>query len=226
MQLEENRQQFELTRLKIQYLNQAKENRLNREHKSHENQLNREFQAELTAYIKKLDHAMMKEKMDFDKLLFEERKKLDLELQERTHDFQLKLAVIQGRMTRQTEEFKRTLDRYPWGLPPTTILQIYSKYQDRSKPVPPLVIISPPTLEYDRFSNTSLGFPKMEKRLAEDVRTFLDNYYPIDDPIRPTNFMGGIWETKARQTPYFAKGLTLFIFPHNTPENYLPASSL
>jgi len=156
-------------------------------------------QFELT--MKKLDHAMMEEKMTFDLLLFEERKKLDLEMREVAHNFQLKLAYIQGEIVRQTEEYKRTLERYPWGTPPSTILGIYGKYQDRRRPVPPLVILSPPTLEYDRFVNTpSSHLPKIEKRLAEDVRTFLDKNYPLDDPLRPSHFIGGIWETKARHS--------------------------
>jgi hypothetical protein len=207
---------------------QAKENRLNREHQTIENQLNRDFQGELTAYIKKCDYAMMKEKMEADRFLFEERKKLDLELQNRAHEFQLKLAVIQGQLTRQTEEFRRTLDRYPWGLPPSTILQIYGKYQDRSKPVPPLVILSPPILEYDRFSSTSSGLPKIEKSLAEDVRTFLDEYYPINHPINPTNFIGGIWETKARHSENaivllysMFSSIPTFIFESETEGEYL-----
>ena len=219
-QLEKNRQKFELTRMKVQYfmqlesqahqtrenhLNrkfQEKENQLTRLHQSEENQLNREFQAELTAYVKKLDHAMMQEKMGFDLFLFEERKKLDIEMRESTHNFQLKLAVLHGQITRKTEEYRRTLDRYPWGLPPSTILETYSKYQDRTKPVPPLIILSPPTLEYDRLGSTSsvVNLPKIEKRLAENVRTFLDKYYPINDGVRPTKFIGGIWETKARHS--------------------------
>lgn len=98
--------------------------------------MNREFQAELSIYMKKLDHAMMEEKMAFDLFLFEERKKLDLEMREVAHNFQLKLAAIQGDIVRQTEEYKRTLERYPWGLPPSTILGIYSKYQDRPSSSP------------------------------------------------------------------------------------------
>ena len=143
----------------------------------------------------------MQEKMAFDLFLFEERKKLDIEMRENAHNFQLKLAVIHGQITRKTEEYRRTLDRYPWGLPPSTILETYSKYQDRTKPVPPLIIISPPTLEYDKLGSTySSNLPKIEKRLAENVRTFLDRNYPIDDRVRPTNFIGGIWETKARHS--------------------------
>jgi hypothetical protein len=207
-QLEEKRQKFELTRMKLQCFmqleaqaHQARENNLARVHQSLENRLNKEFQAELTAYVKELDHAMMQEKMAFDLFLFEERKKLDMEMRENAHNFQLKLAVLNGRITRQTEEYRRTLDRYPWGLPPSTILETYSKYQDRTKPVPPLIILSPPTLEYDRLGNTSSSsLPKIEKRLAENVRTFLDRYYPIDDRVRPTKFIGGIWETKARHS--------------------------
>ncbi|MEY3199267.1 MAG: hypothetical protein RJA13_1225 [Bacteroidota bacterium] len=207
-QLEKNRQQLELTRLKIHYFMQleaqahhSRENQLNREHQSHENQLSREFQAELSLYMKKLDHAMMQEKMAFDLFLFEERRKLDLEMREVTHNFQLKLAAIHGEITRQTEEYKRTLDRYPWGVPASTILGIYGSYQDRCRPVPPLVILSPPTLEYDRFINpSSTPLPKIEKRLAEDVRTFLNSNYPLDDQLRPAHFIGGIWETKARHS--------------------------
>jgi len=235
-QLEESRQRFELTRLKIQHFmqleaqaHQSRENQLNREHQSLENQLNREFQAELSIYMKKLDQAMMQEKMAFDLFLFEERKKLDLEMRDATHNFQLKLAVIQGQIVRQTEEYKRTLERYPWGLPPSTILGIYSKYRDRSKPVPPLVIISPPTLEYDRFANApSFGLPKIEKRLAEDIRTFLDRYYPLDDNLRPAHFIGGIWETKARHSENAVillfsmfSSIPTLIFECETEENFL-----
>ena len=209
-QLEHDRQQFELVRLKSQYFMQleaqayqSQENQLNREFQSQENQLNREFQAELSLYIKKIDYAMMKEKTAVELFIFEERKKLDVEMRQMGYSLQLKLATYQGELTRQTDEYRRTLDRYPWGVPPSTLLNIYSKYQDNNRPVPPLVILSPPTLEYDRLNPSSpdtIDLPKIEKRLAEDVRTFLDKNYPLNDRTRPSHFIGGIWETKARHS--------------------------
>jgi len=201
--LEDSRQQFELAQLKKQQVMQleaqehsAREARKNREFMERENRLNREFQSRLTEYIQQCENIRMQKSCDFQQFLFEERKKLDIELQRRSHEFQLQLAVLEWQMTRQTDEYKRILDNHPWRLYPDTIQQFYNQYQDSSKPVPPLVIISPPEVDFDKFPNVASGFPKMEKGLAEELRRFLQNHYPIEHPQRPTHFVGGMWDTK------------------------------
>lgn len=202
-EMEDNRQQFELARLKAQHLMQlenqtrlAREAKKNRKFQKRENRLNREFQAKLTEYIQQCENARIQNRQNFEHFLFEERKKLDIELQRRGHEFQLKLAMLQWQMTRQTEEYRRILDNHPWRIHPDTIRQLYNQYQDSGKPVPPLVIISPPEVDFDKFPHVASELPKMEKCLAEQLRIFLKNHYPVEDPQRPTNFVGGMWDTK------------------------------
>jgi len=115
--LEDSRQQFELAQLKKQQVMQleaqehsAREARKNREFMERENRLNREFQSRLTEYIQQCENIRMQKSCDFQQFLFEERKKLDIELQRRSHEFQLQLAVLEWQMTRQTDEYKRILD--------------------------------------------------------------------------------------------------------------------
>ncbi len=160
----------------------------------------------------KAQQLIQKQQQKFDLSLFEEKKKLDLELQQKGHDLQIKLALLQWQKTRNTNEYQRILENHPWRLYPETIREFYNQYQDRSKPIPPLVIISPPEIDFEKLSrvnskvNSEINlqvnsevnsqFPSMEKGLAEALRIYLGNHYPKNDTQRPANFIGGAWDSK------------------------------
>ena len=223
-ELENSRQHFELSRLKAQHLMSlqrqefdaeqsslnrqaqsemqlrrqdfdAQQSSLNRQFQADQAKLSQAFQAELTGYIQKCEDARQLKRQDFEKFLLVERQKFDLQMQQRGHEFQIKFALFQGQLFRQNDEYKRILDNYPWRLFPAIILESYSKL-DSNKPVPPLVIISPPEVEFDRFPQRAPQLPLMEKDLEEDLRNFLAQHYPNNHPNTPTQFKAAVWETK------------------------------
>lgn len=61
------------------------------------------------------------------------------------------------------------------------------------------VILAPPEMDYDKlsaakqnlnFSAAKQNFPKIEKRLTQGVREFLEQHYPLHSE-RATEFLGG-----------------------------------
>ncbi len=58
------------------------------------------------------------------------------------------------------------------------------------------VIIAPPEIDYDRFGTANQDFPKIEKRLSQGLKNFVEKYYPIESNLRPTEFISGTWESK------------------------------
>jgi formylglycine-generating enzyme required for sulfatase activity len=68
-----------------------------------------------------------------------------------------------------------------------------SPYRDGNMPL--RILLSPPELNYDSFGQQSFGF-KIENQLAEELRQFLDAYYPFNGKNRQTQLLGGAWVSK------------------------------
>jgi len=75
-------------------------------------------------------------------------------------------------------------------------LEFYKHYHDENKPIPPLILISPPVIAYDRFLHADQELSGIELKLTDNIRDFLTACYPIDDPTHPVKFLGGAINTK------------------------------
>ena len=173
----------------------AQQSSLNRQFQADQAKLSQAFQAELTGYIQKCEDARQLKRQDFEKFLLVERQKFDLEMQQRGHEFQIKFALFLFILNILITKWKIILYYYPRRLYPPNFLDSYSILH-RNKPVPPLVIISPPEVEFDRFPQRAPQLPLMEKDLEEDLRNFLAQHYPNNHPNTPTQFKAAVWETK------------------------------
>jgi len=190
-ELESKRQEFELARLKAEYLRELDAQKFQRE----ENRLREEFQLKLTEYIQECEKARMDKRIQFEQFLAEKRRQSELELQRRNHEFSFFMGFVQTNIARSLEDYRHILSNYPWRLHPTVILEEYNKYTYCSGRIPPLVIISPPEIEYDKFPHPPSGLPKLEKSIEENLRLFLNQHYGKSDPHRPTDLVGGAWDT-------------------------------
>lgn len=124
---------------------------------------------------------------------FEQEKKVQWDLVLRQHEQRLELADYQRKATLASEEFKNLLTNNVLRVPPSPILDSYAHYRSGDKPVPLLVLLSPPEIDFERAQGASNTFPSMEKGLAESVRQFFGNY---SSNLRPIKFMGGAWDSK------------------------------
>ena len=205
---EGRRQEFELDRLKLQFLNQYQlqrnehEFQLARDLTNFERnvqlaQLNAENAQKLEQFRQSCENLRLQKRLEFEIFMFEERKKYEWKIQEYGRETQIIVANLYRESSRESAEYNRLLDRHPLSTLVTPTLDFYKQFKNDNKPVPPLVIISPPALEFDQVRNPATEwFAKIEPDLTDNLRDFLTEHYPIKSNIRPAKFMNG-YKTKA-----------------------------
>lgn len=215
MRLEDRRQEMQLAQMKFQYVSQrqrqeheaeqgeisrefqAEQNQITRDFQAQESKLSREYQMRLTEYVQQCEMKRFQTRLEYEKFLTEERRRMEIEMQERSQEFSVFMAFLQGKLNREAESVRWVMNNHPWRLHPETILGYYEKFQVGGRRVPPAIVISPPDVDFERYPNApTSGLPKMSKSIEEGLRTFLSKHYDDSDTARPTMFYGGIWDTK------------------------------
>ena len=104
------------------------------------------------------------------------------------------LAAEQRKADLQLPEIHKILDHWPLRLFPSQLLDTHSP----EGPVPLRIIMAPPTVQYEPWgeSGPSADIPDLELRLTQHLRDFLNQSYGLHDPMRPTEFLGGAWDSK------------------------------
>jgi formylglycine-generating enzyme required for sulfatase activity/lipoprotein NlpI len=203
-ELETRREKFALEKLKLDYIVQQDRDRASREFSAEQSELSfarqvklanlsADRQKELEQYRQHCENLRQQNRQEHDKFMLAERHRLELEVQKRQQAFAIMQMYLQAQINRDTEQFRLTLSNHPWRLPPMTILNGYEPYRDGERPVPPLVVVSPPDVNFDRYNptpNPLLG--NMAKSLEEEMRVFFEHYKSED----LVNFKAGIWDTK------------------------------
>ena len=101
-------------------------------------------------------------------------------------------------LAKESAEYQRLLDRHPLSTLITPTLEFYQQFEQgefkNGKPViPPLVLISPPALEFDPVKhNATEWFAAIEFDLTDRLRDFLAKNYSIEDKLRPSKFVNAI----------------------------------
>jgi hypothetical protein len=142
-------------------------------------------------FVKTVDLMLAKNQQEFQAWQAEQQRKLQQELAVYNRETQLAVAAYQRETTKGMAEFNKILDNWPLRLYPSEIIGSPSQ----EKAVPLRIIIAPPEIDYDRFGVANKDFPKLEKRLAQGVRGFMENHYPLNSQERPTEFLGGAWDS-------------------------------
>lgn len=106
---------------------------------------------------------------------------------------QFKLAAYQRETTLKLPETQKILDNWPLRLYPSQILASHPA----QGPLPLRIFLA---VRGDRPSpgSSPVSAPslEMEARLAQGLRTFLSQHYPLQSPTRPTEFLAGAWENQ------------------------------
>jgi WD40 repeat protein len=140
-------------------------------------------------------------------LSFEQEKVLQRQRAEYQRDIQLKLATQQREITLQLPEIRKILDNWPLRLFPAQILESHP----HQAILPLKIFLAPPQLAIEPLSETTLGNATLELSLAEGIRQFLNEHYPLQSPIRPTEFLAGCWESKRFHSESSIKSLYGFL---------------
>ncbi len=141
----------------------------------------RQTQMELQQIAQANQRELQKERLEHEALLA----KLNRELQE-------EIAAKQREVTLHLPELNKILENWPLKLFPSQILEAHQG----SGPMPLLIVISPPEVDFDRFGALAQSSPlRIEKRLAQGLREFLEIHYSLDNPMRPTELLDGVWDS-------------------------------
>ncbi len=123
---------------------------------------------------------------------FQREKILQQQLAVYQRQTQLQIATQERETTLQLPEVNRILDSWPLRLYPSQILKSHSN----NARTPLKIFVAPPKIIFDKFDNREEEISELELMLAEGLRDFLNCYYSLHNPIRPTEFLAGAWYSK------------------------------
>ncbi len=154
---------------------------------------------ELTATNRELDEKRRQTQMKLQQLAQANQRKLQKKrlehealLAKLNRELQGEIAAKQREVTLQLPELNKILENWPLKLSPSQILEAHHG----SGPLPLLIVISPPEIDFDRFGVLTQFSPlRMEKHLAQGLREFLEANYSLDNPLRPTKLLDGVWDS-------------------------------
>jgi WD40 repeat protein len=102
----------------------------------------------------------------------------------------LQLAAYQRETNLLLPEVQKNLDSWPLRLFPSQLLES----PDPNRPIPLRVLLAPPQIPSEAFDGLGMDELAIERRLAQGLREFLSRHYSLHSQVRPTEFLGGIWE--------------------------------
>jgi hypothetical protein len=108
------------------------------------------------------------------------------------HKAQLQIATYQRETALKLPDVNKIFDSWPLRLSPSQILESHSE----NKRTPLKIFLAPPKIKFDKYDRGEGDILNIELKLAEGLRDFLNNYYSLHDPVRPTEFLAGAWDSK------------------------------
>ncbi|MBH8573105.1 WD40 repeat domain-containing protein [Nostocaceae cyanobacterium CENA369] len=122
---------------------------------------------------------------------FEQEKLLQKQLAIYHRETQLQIVNQKRDTALKLPEVHKILDSWPLRLYPSQILD--SASSDRT---PLKIFLAPPQVHFDQFACRTEGASEIELILAEGIREFINKYYSLQSPSRPTELLAGAWDSK------------------------------
>ncbi|MBD2436503.1 WD40 repeat domain-containing protein [Nostoc sp. FACHB-110] len=123
--------------------------------------------------------------------IFQQEKLLQQQLAVYQRETQLQVAQQQRNTSLQLPEINKVLDSWPLRLYPSQLLETH-KYH---KHTPLKIFLAPPQIKFEQFECNQEDVAQIERILAEGLREFINSNYSLHDPIRPTEFLAGAWDS-------------------------------
>jgi len=131
------------------------------------------------------------------------QKQLEQQLAVYNRQTQLELAEHHRKTTLQLAEVNKLFENWPLTVVPSQILEAH-----RNRSVVPLrIFISPPRIQSERSNRSNHNFSQLEPSLAQGLGEFLDKHYSFQSSDRPTEFLGGAWDSKRSRREASIKAL-------------------
>ncbi|MDF5726966.1 MAG: WD40 repeat domain-containing protein [Rhizonema sp. PD38] len=119
---------------------------------------------------------------------FEQKKQ---QLADVSHQTQLKIVAYQRETALKLPEFQKIIDNWPLRLSPSQILDTNNNIRKPLK-----IFLAPPKVKFEKFEYEEEEISEIETMLAEGLREFLNKHYSLHNPVRPTEFLAGAWDSK------------------------------
>ncbi|MGD1806161.1 SUMF1/EgtB/PvdO family nonheme iron enzyme [Dapis sp. BLCC M126] len=202
LDLQQNNQEFQAG---IEYQRLAAQAQLQQNNQEFQQKLEiarQKFQAKIVEYqcqenrklqefIKAVDMQIAKSNQEFQAWLFQENKQVQIELAQYNRETQFILAECQREAALQIKELDNwPIKNYPWHI---------LEYHQGRNPIPVQIILASPEIDFDRFEHlnktSTSTFPKVEKRLSQCLKNFLQKYYSLENQERPTELIDHTWDS-------------------------------
>lgn len=190
--LQERQHQFQERMEYLRFGQQVTLEKARQEFQVRLNALQFEQQKEIQTFVQNVQLAINQKNLDFQRWRFEQEAILQQQLAEYNRQTQLTVARYQRETALKLPEANKLFENWPLRIVPA---QILNSHHDESV-IPLRIIISPPVVDFDKFEHTEKQtFPKIEKRLAEGLRQLLNQHYPLQSTVRPTELLDGAWDS-------------------------------
>jgi hypothetical protein len=150
--------------------------------------------ASIQAFVQSVNWAMQDRSLDFQRWRWQQEVVLRQRLAAQHRELLFKVANQQRQTALELPEVHKILDHWPLRLFPSQLLETHPE----DSPLPLRIFLAPPRVKFDpmTMSQTTSPGPDLESGLAQQLREFLNEFYSFHDSVRPTEFLGGAWESK------------------------------
>jgi predicted GTPase len=190
--LERSRQQFQERMSYFGFKQQLTLREFDQQFQLRVRELDHRHQQEIEEFRAKVSVAINQKNLDFQAWKFEQEMTLQQEIALFNRETQLAIATYQRETALQQPEINKIYENWPLKLLPTQILNSHPNHLR--------IFISPPELDYDRFINLtdpkSHSFPRVESFLGTRLLKLLNQHYPRNDALRPTQLLDEAWDSK------------------------------
>ncbi|MBE9171349.1 WD40 repeat domain-containing protein [Pleurocapsales cyanobacterium LEGE 06147] len=122
----------------------------------------------------------------------EQEQKLQQQLIAQQQQTLREMAAKVQQTTLQLPEIHKTLENWPLRLLPAQLQKSYSP----DTPLPLRIFLVPPKVSFKGFETIGLETQEIEQKLAQGLREFLSQNYSPHSQVRPTEFLGGAWQSQ------------------------------
>jgi hypothetical protein len=190
--LEMSRQQFQERMTYLGFKQQRDLKELDQQFQLRLRELDHQHQQEVEEFRAKVNVAINQKNLDFQAWKFEQEIALQKEMALFNRETQFAIVASQRETAQQQPEINKIFENWPLKNPPIQILNSHPNHLR--------VFISPPELDYDRFINLTdpknHNFPRVESFLGSRLLKLLNQYYPRNSALRPTQLLDESWDSK------------------------------
>jgi len=191
-ELENSRQQFQERMALLGFRQQITLEQARQDFQLRLKNLDYEHQQSIEKFRAEVSMAINQKNLDFQTWKTELEIGLQQQLAAYNRETQLAVAAYQRQTALQLSETNKIYENWPLKNSPMQILNSHPNHLR--------IFISPPALDYDRFINFSdpktHNFPKIEGFLGGRLLKLVNQYYPRNDILRPTQLLDEAWESK------------------------------